>query len=168
MGREKKSYTDRDREKALAFYAVLGNVTAVSRQMGIPRTTIQSWLGEAEDLDLEALRQKQKEKFIAEAWQIIADAQTVIGRRLLRAIDSEDAIDRLIGEVEATPDEELSRDARASLIRKLQAIRLDDLSKVAVVMGTMYDKAALASREVADGAGDSDSLENFNADDDDR
>lgn len=148
MARSKKRYGDREREQALALYAVSGNITEVAEKLGMPRTTVQSWVMKGEgDVDMSEVRRKQKEKFVAEAWQVIADAQAVISRRISRALDSEAAIDRLIEQVEAMPDVELSRDARGNLIRKLQAIRLDDLSKVAVVMGTMYDKAALASRE---------------------
>ena len=168
MSREKKRYSERDRELAVALYTASGNITEVSERLGVPRTTVQSWLQKSADVDIEALRRVQKEKFVAEAWQIVADAQAVIGRRVVRALNSEDEIDRIIEEVEATPDEELSRDARASLIRKLQAIRLDDLSKVAVVMGTMYDKATLASKQAEAEGADSESLENFDVNDEDR
>lgn len=157
-------YGDREREQAYALYAVCGNVTEVAERMGIPRTTVSGWLKNAPSDDLSVLRHKQKELFITDAWRVIGDAQEVLRRRLERALSQEDAIDEIISEVMDTPDAELSRDAKNSLIKKLSVLRCDDLSKVAVVLGTMYDKAALAAKDTTADGGDSSSLEDFNAD----
>ena len=156
-------YGDRDKELAYALYAVSGNVTEVADRLGIPRTTVSTWLKNASPDELDTLRQKQKEMFIAEAWSIIGNTQAVIRRRIERALNSEDAIDTLIYEVESMSEEELSRDAKKALIKKLKAIACEDISKVATVMGTMYDKAALASKEATAILGGSLRLEDFDA-----
>lgn len=157
-------YGDRERELARALYSVSGNVSEVAERLGIPRTTVSGWIKGFSPDELEALRQKQKEMFIAEAWAIIGNSQNLIRRRIERALNSEDAIDELISEVEATSDEELSRETKKALIKKLRFISCEDISKVATVMGTMYDKAALASKEATAIVGGSLSLENFDAD----
>ncbi len=157
-------YGDKERELVRALYAVSGNVSEVSEKLGIPRTTVSSWLKDFSPDELEKQRQKQKEMFIAEAWRIIGNAQHIIRRRIERAINSEDAIDTLIYEVENMSDDELSRDQRKSLVKKLRAISCEDLSKVAVVMGTMYDKAALASKEATAILGGSLTVEGLDAD----
>lgn len=156
-------YSDREREQAYALWAVCGNVTEVSERLGIPRTTVSEWLKKAPSDDLSELRRRQKEIFIADAWRVIGDAQEVLRRRLERALSQEDAIDAIIDEVMDTPDTELSRDAKNSLIKKLTVLRCDDLSKIAVVLGTMYDKAALAAKDTAADGGDTGSLEDFDA-----
>jgi uncharacterized protein YjcR len=157
-------YGDREKEQAFALYAVSGNITEVAERLGIPRTTISTWIKNASPDELEELRRKQKERFIAEAWSIIGDAQSIIRRRMGRALLSEDAIDELVYEVENSSDEEISREEKAALIRKLRAISCEDLSKVATVMGTMYDKAALASKEATAIIGGSLTVEDMCAD----
>ena len=130
-------YSDREREQAYALYAVCGNVTEVAERMGIPRTTVSEWLKKAPSDDLSELRNRQKQIFITDAWRVIGDAQEVLRRRLERALSQEDAIDTIIDEVMDMSDEELSRDAKNSLVKKLTVLRCDDLSKIAVVLGTM-------------------------------
>lgn len=157
-------YGDREKELAFALYAVSGNISEVAEKMNIPRTTVSGWLKNASPDELEGIRRKQKENFIAEAWEIIGNAQNLIRRRIGRAVKSEDAIDELVFAVEQTPDAELSRDDKKALIKKLRLISCEDISKVAVVMGAMYDKAALASKEATAILGGSLRLEDFNAD----
>lgn len=157
-------YSDRERELAYALYAITGNVTAVAEKMNIPRSTVDFWVKHFSADGLEDLRRQQKETFIADAWKIIGDAQDIIKRRIQRAIHSEEAIDTLIDEVANIPDEELSRDARKAIVKKLNAISCEEISKLAVVMGTMYDKAALASKEATTIVGGSLTLEDFNDD----
>lgn len=157
-------YGDRERELARALYSVSGNISEVAERLGIPRTTVSGWLKNFSPDELEEQRQKQKEMFIAEAWAIIGNTQAIIRRRIERALISEDDIDRLVDEVESMSDEELSRDAKKALIKKLKAISCEDISKVAVVMGTMYDKAALASKEATAIIGGTLTVEDMDAD----
>ncbi len=145
--KKKACYGDRERELAYALYAVSGNVSQVADKLGIPRSTVGEWLKKYSPDALEEIRRAHKEVFISEAWAMIGDAQTILSRRLNRAINSEDAIDELIRIVEERPDEELSDDVKKNLIKRLKAISCEDISKVATVMGTLYDKSALASKE---------------------
>lgn len=158
---KKRTYTERERELAYALYAVSGNVTEVAEKLSIPRTTVAEWLRQYSPDALEDMRRAHKEVFIAEAWGIIADAQTILRRRMGRAILNEDAIDELVYLVESASDEEIDAKEKLALIKKLRAISCEELSKVAAVLGVMYDKAALASKEATAILGGSLSLEDF-------
>lgn len=162
--KSKKSYGDRERELAFALYAVSGNISEVAEKLNIPRSTVGEWLKKYSPDALEDIRKAHKEVFIAEAWGIIGDTQEVLRRRLRRAIDSEDAIDELVRIVEDVSEDDMSDTEKSLLIKKLRAISCEDLSKLAAVMGTMYDKAALASKEATAILGGSLRLEDFNAD----
>ncbi len=157
-------YGDREKELAYAFYSISGNISEVAEKLNIPRTTVSKWLNNASPDELEDIRNRQKKIFITEAWGIIGDAQSILRRRLRRALDSEEAIDELIRIVDEIPEDEMGAEERKSLVKKLRAISCEDLSKIATVMGTVYDKAALASKEATAILGGSLRLEDFNAD----
>lgn len=162
--KNKRVYGEREKELAFALYAVSGNVSEVAEKLNIPRSTVGEWLKKYSPDALEEMRRARKEVFIAEAWGIIGDAQEVLRRRLKRALTSEDAIDELIRIVEEVPEDDMNDAEKKGLIKKLRAISCEDLSKMAAVMGTMYDKAALASKDASPGAGGSMAMEDFDAD----
>lgn len=88
-----------------------------------------------------------KKKFSNDSWDNIKKAQEVINRRLDRALKQEAAIDELVDIVLNANDEELSEEQKKSLLHKLRKIRVDDVRDVVVVIGTLYDKQALANDE---------------------
>ena len=63
-------YGDKERELARALYAVSGNVSEVSERLGIPRTTVSSWLKDFSPDELENLM-----KFCADAVNFTLDLQ---------------------------------------------------------------------------------------------
>ncbi|MBR2474173.1 MAG: transposase [Clostridia bacterium] len=140
-----KKYPQEIKEKALALLAVNTNVSAVARELGLPRSTIVTWQQEAEnDEDFGKLRQQKKEEFISGAWDIVMRAQRLINRRLDRAEKEEAELDRLLDEVECMSDDELSDAQRRVLVKRITDLKLDDIGKLGTVMGTMFDKHALA------------------------
>ena len=135
------------REKALALLASGKSVPDVARELGLKYSTVYGWNVKqgTDDPHFEELKSLKKEEFIKNAWNCVMESQSLIMKRLERARRSEEAIDKLIDEVES--DSDLSYPERKALITKLAAIKLDDVSKLGVIMGTMYDKYALASNE---------------------
>ena len=140
-----KKYPQEIKEKALALLAVNTNVSAVARELGLPRSTIVTWQQEAQnDEDFGKLREQKKEDFINGAWDIVMRAQRLIAKRLDRAEKDDEKLDILLDEIECIPDEELSDAQRRVLVKRITDLKLEDIGKLGTVMGTMFDKHALA------------------------
>ena len=90
---------------------------------------------------------KKKEEFVESAWGLISRCETLIERRLNRAIGSEDVIDELLDEILQLDHKDLTEPQRKSLYAKISAIKIENVKELAVVLGTLYDKQALANKE---------------------
>lgn len=149
-----QKYNDDIREKAIALLTVNNSVSFVARELGLPRSTVKSWK-EAFDKEAEAsgedniakLRQKKKEDFINDAWKLIDLSKGVLEKRLTRAMDNEEALDELVEEISKLDYKTLTSQQRQALYMKLAKIKVDDVKSLATVLGTLYDKQALANKE---------------------
>lgn len=137
------------KEKALALLASGKSVPDVAKELKLNYNTVYGWNVRQgkDDPHFEELKSLKKEEFIKNAWECVMKSQRLIMRRLERVERSEDAIDKLIDEIVENTDEDVTFADKRALINKLAAIELPDLSKLGVIMGTMYDKFALASNE---------------------
>ena len=136
------------KKKAITLLAVNNNMTEVSKQTGIPITTLSTWKQKVKNNeDFVSLRNKKKEEFVVDAWKIIDKAKLLLDKRIDRALYSEIQLDYLIDEITSLNKIDLSNDQRKALYQKLSIIKVDDITKVTTVIGTMYDKQSLASGE---------------------
>ncbi len=130
-----KKYNDDIKEQAFALLACNNSVAEVARALNLPYSTVKTWrnkyLAESDKLaqngendedngekDLAKLRQLKKQEFIDDAWRIIGKAQKLIERRIDGAMN------------------EPNNPAKEINIRELST-----------VLGTLYDKQALANQE---------------------
>lgn len=90
---------------------------------------------------------ENKKKFSKDSWKNIEKAQEIINRRLDRALKQEAVLDEIVDIVLGADSEDLSEEQKKSILHKLRKIRLDDVRDIAVVIGTLYDKQALANDE---------------------
>lgn len=104
-------------------------------------------INSAEEKDLAKLRKKKKEEFVESAWTLIGQCETLIGRRIARALESENAIDELLNEILMLDRKDLTEPQRKSLYSKISAIKIENVKELAIVLGTLYDKQALANKE---------------------
>ncbi len=104
-------------------------------------------INSAEEKDLVKLRKKKKEEFVENAWTLIGQCETLIGRRIARALESENAIDELLNEILMLDRKDLTEPQRKSLYSKISAIKIENVKELAIVLGTLYDKQALANKE---------------------
>lgn len=149
-----QKYNDDIREKAIALLTVNNSVSFVARELGLPRSTVKSWK-EAFDKEAEEsgedniakLRQKKKEDFINDAWKLIDLSKGVLEKRLTRAMDNEEALDELVEEISKLDYKTLTSQQRQALYMKLAKIKVEDVKSLATVLGTLYDKQALANKE---------------------
>lgn len=85
MARGKK-YSDDLKEQAFLLYATCGNYNEVSRQLGVPITTIKHWIDNKKPDELDELRNKKKAEFIEKAGEVIDIAL----ERLLKDLRSDE------------------------------------------------------------------------------
>lgn len=152
-----KKFNDDIKEKALALLATNNNAKFVADKLGLKYTTVKTWEKKfleqsntgnvPQDKDLVALRKKKKAEFVDNAWEIIEKTQSLLMKRIERALDSEDKIDQLLEEILLLDNKDLSQEQRKALYRKISTIKVEDVGKIATVLGTIYDKQALASNE---------------------
>lgn len=152
-----KKFNDDIKEKALALLATNNNAKFVADKLGLKYTTVKTWekkfLEQAntgdvpQDKNLVALRNKKKAEFVDNAWEIIEKTQSLLMKRIERALNSEDKIDQLLEEILLLDNKDLSQEQRKALYRKISTIKVEDVGKIATVLGTIYDKQALASDE---------------------
>ena len=143
-----KKYNDDIKEKAFALLATNNSVAEVAKILELPRTTVQSWKDSMnKDEEFVALRRKKKSEFVEDAWKIINSAKSLLQRRLDRAIQHEDALDELVDEINRLDYKDLTNEQRKALYKKLNTIKVEDVGKIATVLGTIYDKQALANDE---------------------
>ena len=135
---------DRLRERAIALLMAGNTGTYVAKTLGIPVRTVYDWRESMNQDELAAVRNKMREKFLREAWDIVSCGNRVILRRLERAADAEAEIDDAIA---AILDSDASPDDQIAAIKKLGAVRCDDINKVASTVGIIYDKQALENRK---------------------
>lgn len=152
-----KKFNDDIKEKALALLSTNNNAKFVADKLGLKYTTVKTWEKKfleqsntgnvPQDKDLVALRKKKKAEFVDNAWEIIEKTQSLLMKRIERALDSEDKIDQLLEEILLLDNKDLSQEQRKALYRKISTIKVEDVGKIATVLGTIYDKQALASNE---------------------
>ena len=97
---------------------------------------------------LSELRNKKKAEFVDRAWKMLERSQILLERRIDRAYEQEDKIDaiiRLIGERGGA--DKLTQTDRNELYKVLGEIKLESTRSLSTLLGTLYDKQALAAKE---------------------
>ena len=123
-----QKHTDETRIKAIELLSVY-SVAEVSRQTGIPESTLRAWRdgktksSKENAKEFAKLRAEKKEQFALEAWDGINDAIGLLKDKL-------------------KADKELSVEERK--------LRAQDLTNI---IGVLYDKQALANNEATVNAG---------------
>lgn len=159
--RKQCTYGDETKEKAFALLASGMLCSQVAKQLNIPYTTVKTWekKWESESVtendeevtkNLVALRNAKKEEFARSAWDIIEKANDLLMRRLDRALDCEDIIDSIVEDVLEADKDDMSYMAKKAVLGKLRAIKVEDIREIATVIGTIYDKQALANKEATE------------------
>ena len=146
IGVKGKKYSDEEKEKAYALYAVNNSYKSTSKALNIPVSTIATWIkNKPPDDKFEKLRTQNKENFIRRAGDIIDKGMSLLDKRFSRALENEEELDRLIDEV--LKNDELSQPEKSNLIKTLRSLQLQDVKAITTAIGTIYDKRALAKGE---------------------
>ena len=138
-----------------------GECACPHKESGTPRTSSPTDNAEAhsssgyeettvDGMSLVELRQSKKDKFVDDAWRMLDDAKCLLERRLKRALEDEDKLDEILDAFAEMEDEKgngLSDKALRELYRKFSALKLEDVRALSTVLGTLYDKQALAAKD---------------------
>ena len=128
-----RTYTDRQKAEALAALdANDGNLSRTSRQIGIPRKTLERWRnGEGTNGDVAQLRHQKKGELAREmtkiAWQLAGDMQLPVRRRKATLVQTATAMAIVIDKAQLlrgeptsiTENADLSYDERVARVAEL-------------------------------------------------
>ena len=138
------------KEKAIAMLATNNNIAEISRELDIPDSTLRTWqknIKEGKDSsckEFAELREKKKKEFIDNAWDNIELATSLINKRLARAYFKEELLDTML---EEALKETAGSDRRKQLAKNISDMKVEDITKLSITLGTLYDKQALANGE---------------------
>lgn len=143
-----KKYNDDVKEKVRALLAINNSISQVAKQTGLAYSTIHDWKRAFEqeegENNLDILRENKKKEFIDSTWETIKMTESLIHRRIKRAVDKESEIDEVI---KAVAKADLYPAEKKEIINQLKQIKIEDISKLSTVFGVLYDKHALANKE---------------------
>ena len=137
----------KERLKAVIYLNPDAPKTSWARESGIPEATVHEILKDENFLDkdkFEEARAIKKQEFINQAWETVQKALKLADKRFSKALEDEEAIEHLI---EAVQDHDLTQAEKKSLISRLNGLQMNNIRDIAVALGTIYDKQALASGE---------------------
>lgn len=144
-----KKITEEQKEKvkAVIYLNPELNHSGIARQTGIPESTLHGLLKDETFLDkdkYEEARNIKKQEFINNAWEVVQKALLLTNKRFTKALDDEDAIEQLISVVQ---DHDLTVAEKKTLVTRLNGLQMNNIRDIAITLGTIYDKQALASGE---------------------
>ena len=87
----------------------------------------------------------KKQEFINEAWEVVSKALKLTNKRFTKALEDEDAIQEMVNIINS--DKTLKGAEQQSLYRRLKDLQMTNVRDIAIALGTIYDKQALASGE---------------------
>lgn len=144
MPRGKKTAPE-DIYKIMASWAVTNSYSETARELGIPVTTVKRVVDcNKGEPDFMRLCREKRSDFSRSASEIIGKGLILLNRRFDRAIAEEVDLDLLLGEIFASGSGEISQEDKLRLANRIKALQLQDVKAISTVIGTLYDKKALA------------------------
>lgn len=82
---KRRSWTDADKERAIAVYTTCGNLSKTFRETGVPISTLRGWLAEVPAAKVQEAREEAQAVFVKEAWRaVIAYAQHLTSDEVIK------------------------------------------------------------------------------------
>jgi hypothetical protein len=147
MPRGKKISDEKKEEvRALVYIHPEMSNTELSRETGIPRPTIIDMKKDEGFIDkdkFDECRQNKKREFIQNAWRVVEKALLLTEKRFDKALDDEAAIKEMIDAINASDD--MTQAQKKALTLRLNALQMTNIKDIAIALGTIYDKQAMAA-----------------------
>ncbi len=167
MGAPRKKYekyTIKQREEALVLLADPRNtIPSVSKQLGIPKSTLATWKTQAGIFDNSDTirnkkthisdvcadeREKQARAVVDECWNVVLVSVKQLNERIKRLADDTDEIHKVIRLIiEHQSDLGLTMEHLKALIAKLDGLETIKTTELASIMGIALDKFRLLNGE---------------------
>lgn len=124
------------------------NFSETARQLELPITTVEKIYKENKNKEeFVKLCNEKKEEFAETATRIINKATNLMEQRIDLATEHESELEEIIDEIWMTDKKEMNETKKKALVSKISGMQLYSLKELAVAVGTMYDKRALAKGE---------------------
>lgn len=137
------------KEKIIALYCAGFSQAEISKSLGVPKSTIcqqlKKYREENPNSEIEQIRTEKKNEFVSQAWGVLNDSLDLLRGRISTALKHEAELDDLIEEVYA--DGDIKEAEKKNLVGKLRTLQTHNIKDLSTVIGTLYDKQALAQGE---------------------
>ena len=134
--------------KVMLSYIVTRNYSETARTLDMPESTVRRIVEDNKDKEEFAkLCDEKRNEFVEKADKIIFKATELLERRIDTALEQQYELDMLIDTVIDADDDDISRQEKASIAKKLSKLQVNSLSEIATSLGILYDKRALAKGE---------------------
>ncbi|MBQ9744481.1 MAG: hypothetical protein IJW19_05080 [Clostridia bacterium] len=149
--KKRAKLTEAIKGKLKAECAINMNNCDIAEKFGIAESTVRKYRKEFEkDPDYANLCDIKKQEFIELGWDTILNSSQLVNKRIKRANKSEEEMDKLLHETMQVMLKESDKFNAATIeafVKKFVALQVMDMSKVASILGTIYDKVALAEKQ---------------------
>lgn len=144
MARGKKTDNETIYKIMISMFST-NNTCETARQLDLPQTTVEKIYKENKNKEeFVKLCDEKKEEFVERATRIINKATNLMEKRIDLADEHEDELEEIIEEIWMTDKKEMNETKKKALVSKIAGMQLYSLKELAVTIGTMYDKRALA------------------------
>ena len=134
--------------QVMESWATTQNYSETARELGMAMTTVEKIVKSNKDKpEFVKLCDEKKKAFADKATEIIDKGLKILDMRLSMALDKQYELDKLIDEISSTDEEEISYKQKMSAINIIQEARIQKIKDISTMIGTLYDKRALAKGE---------------------
>lgn len=141
-------YNDNDRERAMHLFAKGMTPKEVSNETGIPIGTLRDWRTSCKKSEhFNKLQQDYKKKFEEQVTNCIDVGMQLIQKNFDRAKENGEILDDILQRYKEVCEEDgdvLLNDEIKAIGKKISTLKCEDVSKLASVIGILYDKRALS------------------------
>lgn len=148
-GNGRKQHTDETKELARARVAAGESLSRVARELGIAKSTLHTWLTQADRDGHQESREKRKEQFIDKAWDVIDQALDLSSQKIRLATVSAERFEPLLQQLIELLQKREDVDAGQvrDIIKAVSQVMNIGLTEISTFTGTIYDKQAKANGE---------------------
>lgn len=132
----------------MVSYAITNSYNATAKQFNVSDTTVKDIIERNYD-DFKKIQEEKKEDFLSRSNRIIDKMTNLLDRRVTRALDKEDEIDKTIDfiwnvdENAEDKDEKMTYKEKVALVKQLGRISLNSMNEITTSMGTVFDKTRI-------------------------